>query len=106
MYFYRKISDRDPDILYHKLFFYLKTIYDEKTCYFGRFTRSAVLVKAELPQVATIEELALPAGSAAMSSTVSPDGSFIVISDAGHQGLTKISLDGSAPVKYQIEGTV
>lgn len=39
MYFYRKISDRDPDILYHKLFFYLKTIYDEKTCYFGRFTR-------------------------------------------------------------------
>lgn len=67
---------------------------------------SAVLVKAELPQVATIEEVALPAGSAAMSSTVSPDGSFIVISDAGHQGLTKISLDGSAPVKYQIEGTV
>lgn len=39
MYFYRKIPDRDPDILYIKLFNYLKTIYDEKTCYFGRFTR-------------------------------------------------------------------
>lgn len=67
---------------------------------------SAMLVNAELPQVATIEKIALPAGSAAMSSTVSPDGKFIVITDAGHQGLTKVSVDGSAPVRYSVTGTV
>lgn len=60
---------------------------------------AGVAASAQLVEVNSMQRVDVPEGMIVSVPTISPDGSFIVVSDAAGNGLTKISVDGSAPVR-------
>lgn len=60
---------------------------------------ASLLASAQLVEVRTTSQVALPEGMVVAIPTISPDGSFVVVSDAGSNALTRINLaDGATTV--------
>ncbi len=53
---------------------------------------AGICASAQLVDVASVSKVDLPEGSLAYVSTISPDGSFVVLSDLAKNGLTKLDL--------------
>lgn len=62
-------------------------------------------VNAQLLEVNSMQRVNMPEGMLVAIPTISPDGSYVVVSDLATDGLTKISLDGSAPVTVATNGS-
>lgn len=76
-------------------------IINQKTTYMKKVILSAMLLGASLfgyaqMNVASIEKVALPEGVSAIQATISPDGNFVVLSQAEKEGLQKFDLTTSA----------
>ena len=54
---------------------------------------------AQLVEINSMQRADVPQGMIVSVPTISPDGSFVVVSDASGTGLTKLGVDGGAPVR-------
>lgn len=60
---------------------------------------AATAASAQLVEVNSMQRVEVPEGMIVSVPTLSPDGSFVVVSDAAGTGLTKFGIDGGAPVR-------
>lgn len=71
----------------------------KKTLLSAAVLMASLLASAQLVEVGTTTKVALPEGMIVAIPTISPDGSFVVVSDAGSNALTRINLtDGATTV--------
>lgn len=71
----------------------------KKTVLSAAVLMASLLASAQLVEVGTTTKVALPEGMVVAIPTISPDGSFVVVSDAGSNALTRINLsDGASTV--------
>lgn len=67
-----------------------------KKLFLSAFVLMASLgMSAQLVEINSMQKVHLPEGMYVNMPTLSPDGSFVVVSDLTHDGLTKVALDGS-----------
>lgn len=64
----------------------------KKTLLTGFALCAFALCQAGLPAVQSVEKVALPAGVAVSMATISPDGSYVVISPLSGEGLSRLDL--------------
>ena len=67
-----------------------------KTLFSAALALAAIAAHAQLVEVASVKEVNLPQNMVASIPTISPDGSFVVISDAGTDALTKVNIADGA----------
>lgn len=59
---------------------------------------AGMAASAQLVEINSMQRVVVPEGMIVSVPTISPDGSFVVVSDAAGTGLTKLNVDGGAPV--------
>ncbi|MCD8294077.1 MAG: hypothetical protein LUE27_02355 [Clostridia bacterium] len=100
---------KSDHIIEHQLFFLFYILLTNS--FMKKFFISALLLGAgicawaQLVEVSAVSKVDLPQGALAYVSTISPDGSFVVLSDMGTPGLVKLDLASGETASISSTGT-